>query len=148
MNLLDRIGGWGDNHHPRWLDIIRFALGIFLFWKGVMFIQNRDDLITLINTHRDWAALSVGMAHFIIFAHLLGGLFIALGLLTRLAIIVNLPILVGALFFANSPTGLFSAHTVLWQTVLCLCMMIFFLVEGSGPWSIDGHWRRHPEEVA
>jgi len=148
MNLLDRIGGWGDNHHPRWLDIIRFALGIFLFWKGVMFIQNRDDLITLINTHRDWATLAVAMAHFIIFAHLLGGLFIALGLLTRLAILVNLPILIGALFFASSPTGLFSAHAVLWQTVLCLCMMIFFLVEGSGPWSVDGHWRRHPEEVA
>ncbi|PUZ20976.1 Uncharacterized membrane protein YphA, DoxX/SURF4 family [Chitinophaga costaii] len=148
MNLLDRIGGWGDNHHPRWLDIVRFSLGIFLFWKGIMFVQHRDDLMALINTKRDLAVLSMALFQFIVFAHLLGGLFIALGLLTRLAILVNIPILLGAIFFFHTPTGLFSAHSVMWQSVTVLCLLVFFLVEGSGPWSIDGHWRRHPEEVA
>ena len=33
MNFLHRIQHWGDSHHPKWLDIVRIILGIFLCYE-------------------------------------------------------------------------------------------------------------------
>jgi len=144
MNLLQRIEVWGDRHHPRWLDAVRICLGIFLFWMGIMFIQNRDALIALINESPILATASVWIGHYIVFAHLAGGLLIALGLLTRVAVIANIPVLLGAVFFVHSPTGLFEVYPQLGLSILVLFLLILFLVEGSGPFSIDAYMRRHP----
>ncbi len=40
MKLLSRIQEWGDQHHPKWLDFIRIALGLVLIWKGIAFALN------------------------------------------------------------------------------------------------------------
>ena len=29
---------------PRWLTIVRIALGLILFWKGITFIRDSSDL--------------------------------------------------------------------------------------------------------
>ncbi len=144
MNLLQRIEIWGDRHHPKWLDIIRICLGIFLFYMGVMFIQNRDALKALINENPTLTVLSFWLAHYIVFAHIAGGFLIALGLLTRVAVIANIPVLLGAVFFVHSPTGLFDVYTQLGLSILVLFLLVFFLVEGSGPLSVDAYMRRHP----
>ncbi len=28
MNFLQRLENWGTNHHPKWMNIVRIALGI------------------------------------------------------------------------------------------------------------------------
>lgn len=144
MNLLQRIEVWGDRHHPRWLDAVRICLGIFLFWMGVMFIQNRDALTALISESPFLAAASFWLGHFIVFAHLAGGLLITLGLLTRVAVIANIPVLLGAVFFVHSSTGLFDVYPQLGLSILVLFLLVLFLVEGSGPFSVDAYMRRHP----
>lgn len=41
MNLISKIEHWGDAHHPRWLDVLRIALGIVIFAKGVSLLWIR-----------------------------------------------------------------------------------------------------------
>jgi uncharacterized membrane protein YphA (DoxX/SURF4 family) len=144
MNLLQRIDRWGENHHPRWLDGIRVLLGVFLFYKGVVFIQNIDVLKAVISQSPVITVLSFWLAHYIVFAHLAGGLLIIFGSLTRLAILVQIPILLGALLFVHTPTGLFNVHNEAGLSILVLLLLLLFLVEGSGPISFDNYMRRHP----
>ena len=147
MNMLQRVERWGNNHNPNWLSAIRILLGIFLMVIGVKFVMNRDALIAVINQNPNLAALSVMMGHYVVFAHIVGGLFIALGLETRVAAIVNIPILMGAVFFVHSPTGLFAEYQMVGLSILVLALLILFAIEGSGRISVDEYMRRHPEKA-
>jgi putative oxidoreductase len=144
MNLLQRIDRWGERHHPRWLDGIRVLLGVFLFYKGVVFIQNIDALKAVIDESPWLTVMSFWLAHYIVFAHLLGGVLIVFGLLTRVAVLAQIPILLGAIFFVQTSTGLFNVHEGTGLSILVLLLLVFFLVEGSGPISFDDYMRRHP----
>ncbi|WP_143306677.1 DoxX family protein [Chitinophaga vietnamensis] len=146
MNMLQRIESWGDAHHPKWLSVLRIGLGGFLGWVGVLFVENRDALTTMINENPALTTLSFFLAHYIVFAHIVGGLFMAAGLYTRLAAAANIPILLGAVFFVHSRTGLFNVYPMLGLSILVLFLLIFFLIEGSGPISVDEYMRRHPEK--
>lgn len=146
MNMLQRVEHWGDKHHPNWLSVVRILLGIFLMYVGVRFVQDRDALISMINQNPNLATLSIFLGHYVVFAHTVGGLFIAMGLLTRFSALVNIPVLLGAVFFVHSPTGLFTVYPVVGISLLVLFLLIFFLIEGSGRISVDEYMRRHPEK--
>lgn len=146
MNLVNRIERWGDTHHPKWIDGLRILLGLVLIWKGVQFVGNIDLLKAQIDQYPFITALSFWLAHIIVFAHFVGGLFITLGLLTRVGVIANLPILIGAVFFVHSPTNLFAVHSEMILSLIVLFLLCFFLVEGSGPISVDAYMRSHPEK--
>lgn len=147
MNLLQRIDRWGEMHHPIWIDGLRIVLGLILLWKGLQFVNNIDLLKARINEQPFLTVLSFWLAHIIVFAHIAGGLLIAMGLLTRVAILFNIPILFGAVFFVHTPVNLFSVHSEMILSVIVLCALIFFLVEGSGRFSVDEYMRRHPEKT-
>lgn len=133
---MHRIEHWADAHHPVWVDFVRMALGIFLFLKGVMFIQDTQALQSIMsNSQFQW--VSLGLAHYVAFAHLVGGLFIAMGLITRVAILFQIPILLGAVFFINPQRGFYSQNTELWSSLIVLILLIFFLIWGSGKLSVD-----------
>jgi len=136
MNLVQKIERWGDAHHPRWLDILRIILGIILFAKGVSFIADRDtvaDLVRQTNFQLSiWSAV-----HYVVFAHLVGGVFILLGFQTRLAVLFQLPILIGAVFFVNITQGFSFLNSELWLSLLVLLLLLIFLVVGSGKYSLD-----------
>ncbi|MDX5339191.1 MAG: DoxX family protein, partial [Cyclobacteriaceae bacterium] len=34
MNIITKIEHWGDTHHPKWIDILRIALGLVILYKG------------------------------------------------------------------------------------------------------------------
>lgn len=146
MNLsqdMNRMEHWADAHHPAWIDFIRMALGIFIFMKGIMFIQDTQALQTIMrNSQFQW--VSLGIAHYVAFAHLVGGLFIAMGLVTRVAILFQLPILIGAVFFINPQRGFYSENAELWSSIIVLLLLIFFLIWGSGKLSVD-HLIRKPK---
>jgi putative oxidoreductase len=140
MNMFQRIEVWGEKHHPKWLDLLRILLGIVIFLKGYFYVSNTNELITMMsNSKFPWVSLT--LAHYVAFAHLVGGLLIAMGLLTRVAILFQLPILIGAIIFVNSQKGFFSGNSELLFSILILFMLCFFLVEGSGPWSVDESWK-------
>ncbi|MBO9730946.1 MAG: DoxX family protein [Chitinophaga sp.] len=147
MNMLQRIEHWGDTHSPNWLSAVRILLGIFLMAMGVLFVMNRDDLIGVISQKPALAAISIMLGHYIVFAHTVGGLFIAMGLLTRFCAICNIPVLIGAVFMSHSATGLFSVYPFMALSVVVLLLLIVFAIEGSGRISVDEYMRRHPEKV-
>jgi putative oxidoreductase len=147
MNLFQRLEKWGDAHHPKWLDVVRIVLGIFLFLKGLEFINNMDSFSQLMSSSGFLASISAGIiAHIIVFAHLVGGLLIAFGLLTRFACLIQIPILLGAIIFINSQQGILKPHAELWFSIIVLLLLVFFLIEGSGPISIDEVIRKNPEK--
>ena len=146
MNLthdMHRVEHWADTHHPIWLDFLRVGLGIFLMIKGFMFVQNTDALFSILQKSQfPW--VSIGLAHYVAFAHLVGGFLIAIGLITRVAILFQLPILLGAVLFINPERGFYSENTELWSSIIVLLLLIGFLIFGSGRFSVD-HLIRKPK---
>lgn len=136
MNLVQKIERWGDAHHPRWLDMLRILLGLAIFAKGVSFVNDRNAVAELIQqTHFQlsiWSAV-----HYVVFAHLVGGLFIILGFHTRFAVIIQLPILIGAVFFVNITNGFSFLNSEFWLSLLVLLLLFTFLIVGSGRYSLD-----------
>ncbi len=88
---------WGDRHHPKWLDIVRIGLGIFLCIKGVEFLNNMGSLMGLITNKLSFNNFALIMlSHYVVFAHLMGGFLLAIGLLTRFALYYTNPHSVGS----------------------------------------------------
>jgi putative oxidoreductase len=146
MNKLQQIENWGNAHHPKWLDFVRMLLGVIIMGMGILFVQHRDDLDAMIKTHPALTVFAFFIAHYIVFVHIVGGLFIAMGLYTRLCSFLNIPVLLGAVFFIHSPTGLFAAYPLMGLSIVVLFLLIVFLIEGSGRISVDDYMRRHPEK--
>ncbi|WP_310101973.1 DoxX family protein [Mucilaginibacter pocheonensis] len=138
MNLVHKIENWGDTHHPKILDLVRIALGIFLLLKGIAFMENTAYLKSLIDS-QDVIDLSptvlMILVYYVTFAHMVGGVLIALGILTRLASIIQIPIVVGAVFL----TGIFQEpiNAMMWPSVTALILLVLFTIIGSGPISLD-----------
>jgi uncharacterized membrane protein YphA (DoxX/SURF4 family) len=136
MNAIQRIEQWGETHHPRYLDIVRIALGVFLIIKGVEFANNSNTLSALVARQVSFSGfLLLLLTHYIIFAHIAGGFLIAIGLLTRLSCIVQLPILVGAVFMVNWDVTEHFGSLLL--TLVVLALLVLFAVVGNGPWSLE-----------
>ena len=147
MSIIQNIERWGAAHHPKWLDLIRAMLGFFLFLKGVAFINNMEVLTNLMAKSDFLGSLSLGLlAHYVVLAHLVGGAMIAAGLLTRLACLVQIPILLGAVFFVNSSAGILAPYAAFWVASLVLLLLIYFLISGSGPLSADEWMRKQPDK--
>lgn len=136
MNYLQRLEYWGETHHPKYLDLLRIALGIFLCFKGVEFANNTVALNQLVSGRVSFnSMLWQIIVHYILFAHIVGGFMIAAGLLTRVACIAQIPVLLGALIFVRwDAMNYFSGFLVALLTFILVC---YFLIIGSGPWSLD-----------
>ena len=136
MTYLERMEYWGDHHHPKYLDILRIATGVFLILKGVDFASNTSSLINIVSGQVPFTEfVNVMLVHFIIFAHIFGGFLIAMGLLTRVASLVQIPILLGAMIFVN--WQMLDYFAGFWLALLTLAAVIVFAIVGSGPWSVD-----------
>jgi uncharacterized membrane protein YphA (DoxX/SURF4 family) len=146
MSVVTDVERWGNSHRPGFLDIFRIVLGLFLTYKGLMFITHMNDLENTTSGINTWFA-GAFLAHYVIFAHILGGPMIAFGLFTRIVCLIQLPILIGAVFLVNSPKGLFSVgnHMELEISLIVLVGLIVFMVFGAGRYSIDAKRRREME---
>jgi putative oxidoreductase len=145
MNLIQKVEHWGDTHHPKWIDIIRMCLGVLLFMKAIEFINNMDTLSALMGRSHFLGSISLGsMGHYIIMVNLVGGFLVAFGLLTRVACLFQIPILLGAVIFVNAPAGIIPTDSNWWLSLITLLGLVFFLIEGGGPWSADRLLVNHP----
>ena len=141
MNYVQRIEHWGETHHPRWLDLVRVALGLFLLLKGVEFADNMNKLLNLMSNLPFGNFMMIMVAHYVLFAHMLGGVLLATGLLTRFACIIQIPVLVTAII----TNVLFDQFSQLAIAILVLALLIYFLVIGSGRWSLDWYVNKEYE---
>jgi putative oxidoreductase len=142
MNMMDRVEHWGDTHHPAWMDFVRIALGVFLFVKGISFISDTTQLSRLV-AELDVRLYTVTAVHYVAFAHIFGGFMIALGLLTRIASIIQIPILLTAVFFVNIRLGFSYLNSELWISLITLILVVTFSIIGSGRMSMDEWMKNH-----
>jgi putative oxidoreductase len=139
MAILHQLDKWSTTH-PGLLLLLRAALGIALVSKGISFI---NDLISFraflagssFNFLPDW------ITFIITWIHLLCGFLITIGLFTRLSALIQIPILIGAVFI-NAPGG-FNSGSELFYSLLILVLLVFFLFEGGGELSLDDYIKKH-----
>ncbi len=137
MDNLKRMNKWANAHTYYSLDILRIALGFFLVIKGISFITNNrafEDLIAPVSNFMG------GMLtfHYIAAAHIMGGIMIVFGLLTRWAIIAQLPILVGAVLI-NFYGGLDVNNLIV--ATATFGISVFFVFYGGGKHSADYYFK-------
>ena len=154
MNLVEKFEYWGDRHHPKWLDIIRIALGIFLCYKGVDFLRNTSSLISVMKLTSPFSDFMVILvAHYVAFAHILGGFFLTIGMFSRAACLIQIPILLGAIVFVNinATKDAFSPYSELFLSIIVLLLLIYFLIIGNGPLSVkmppEEHQKEHEDYI-
>jgi putative oxidoreductase len=137
MNLLHRLEYWGERHHPRWMDIIRIALGVFLVYKGIDFLNNMSDLVGLMSNQTSFGSFTYLLAgHYVVFAHILGGILLVFGVLTRFACIIQIPVLLGAVFFVSTNKEMLRPYSELFLSIIVLLLLVYFLIAGNGPLSV------------
>ena len=146
MDILHKFKHWGDAHHPKWLDIIRIILGIFLCYTGISFLQNMSTVTGPLSTKTSFGAFTIILlSHYVVFAHILGGMLMVVGFLTRFACLIQIPIMLGAIIFINSASDVFRPYSELFLSILILLLLIYFLIVGNGPWAIklkeDKEWK-------
>jgi putative oxidoreductase len=136
MNYIQRVGHWGDVHHPKWIDILRMGLGAFLFYKGIDFIQNMSTLISVMSYRTPFGSFGVELlGHYVAYVHLIGGLLLFLGISVRMASLFQLPILIGAVIFMHSSEAVLRPYSELYLSWIVLALLVYFLIAGDGPWS-------------
>ncbi len=146
-NLIERIkalGEWLDSHRDIFFDLMRIYLGVGLFIKGLQFIWDKTFLTEILTQHDRLDFVATAVVHYIPLAHLGGGLLLAVGLLTRVSTLFQLPILFGAAFVVYLPAGLFTYTQDFEFTALVLFLLILILLHGAGPLSVDHYLKRRP----
>ncbi|AOM77110.1 DoxX family protein [Pedobacter steynii] len=147
MTVIQRIEHWGDVHHAKWLDVIRIALGLLIFFKGIAIVSNTAVLQDLLlqNNVFGFSGMMASLAvHIVGFVHLVGGILITIGLLTRFAVVIQIPILLCAVFFVNLSRGFSMLNSELWLSLIVLLLLVLFWVIGSGPFSVDHQMKKKP----
>lgn len=146
MNLVQRFEHWGDTHHPLWVDFIRMALGIFLCYRGYEFLHSMSEMIGLMSSTLSFSNFAlVFMGHYIVFAHLMGGFLLTIGLFTRLACLLQIPILLGAIIFINTSNILMQPYAEMVLSIIVLLLLLYFLIVGNGPLSFEWYIDRQNE---
>ena len=137
MGTIKSLNKWANRHTYFPIDLLRVALGVFLFTKGLQFMGNTQILADLLKPFQSIAG-NVLLVHYVAPAHLIGGLLIIFGLLTRWSIIAQLPIIIGAVIINLGQQGNASETTL---ALVTLMLSIFFLIYGSGKRSADYYFK-------
>lgn len=123
---------WFDKNTNLAYSLIRIFLGVALFIRGVILASDPAVITTLAGEDKIYWWYS-----YITVAHLIGGLSLSVGLLTRLGSLLQIPVLFGAVFLVHLKQGLLSVSQSLELSVLVLVLLIIHFIFGAGQLSID-----------
>lgn len=140
MGIATRFHHWNHTHPSFLLLIVRVVVGLILLAKGIFFISHAQELKAMILDSRFAAGVGF-LTAYITFAHLFGGVFLIVGLLTRLAAALQIPILLGALFFILPGQGHSYSDFIISFIVLILLLVV--LIKGSGEISMDDYLKKY-----
>ena len=119
------------------LGILRIGLGIFLLIKGLLFAEYACDVFQAVST-TPFLSLSYSKATMLGgITHVIGGALLTLGYQTRLAALLQIPILIGAVFLVNMQKGIRADNLELWVSTAVLALLLVFLIKGAGRPSLD-----------
>lgn len=117
------------------IAFFRATLGLLLAFRGIDFIFNLTHLQELIRS-TGFEFNTPMFAYLISSIHLFGGTLIVVGLITRIAIILQIPIVLAAVLFNMNSTTYGTGSELLLSGVV-LVLLVFFLVKGPGLISMD-----------
>lgn len=137
---LQSVQAFLDKNRVHLLDVIRIYLGVALFAKGVAFVLDSEALLETMN-RANVPASSVLLAHYIALVHLAGGVLLAVGLVTRAAAAVQIPVVLGAILFVHGREGLFTSGQSLELATLVLFLLAVITFAGGGHYSVDHYLR-------
>ena len=132
-----------NSRQPSVFTILRVALGLILFWKSFNFIRDTAIAQTLIE-HTGVGVFSSNaevLALVITYLGLLCGFFIFIGLFTRIASVVQIPVLIVAVFFVNIQS-IGENKFEFFLSLITLLLLIIFAIKGSGVFSADEYIRQ------
>ncbi len=147
MNWLDSLEPWAEPKRNKWFDYLRILLGLFIIYKGITFTLNIPELQEMTETVN--VMLAAFLSSYVTTAHLIGGALLVLGLFTRWMCLIQIPILLGAVFLVNFPKGFLSmaGNIELGTSIIVLTGLVFFFVMGAGSSSIDELRRRDQQRL-
>ena len=129
---------WIQSHVDIVIDLVRMYLGVGLFVKGFYFLMHKEEMQKLLEGADNVVFAQGAVAHYVIPVHLVGGLLLAIGLLTRLAALAQMPILIGAVFYFWLPQVLFFEQRQNFEfAMLVLFLLVLIFVYGGGRFSVD-----------
>ena len=135
---------WFEDRKHWCISLLRIYLGIGLVLKGLSFIMQRDMLQDMLANYESPMLLGI-TAHFIILAHIGGGLMMAVGFATRLGALIQVPILTGAVFLVHFGGGVFQFGDQLRFSALVLVLLVLYVWHGSGVLSLDSYLERQEQ---
>ncbi|MEO6491114.1 MAG: DoxX family protein [Ferruginibacter sp.] len=140
MSLLHQRSMSGKNV-PNWVAILRVVLGVCLIYKGVDFIQHKDQLESFF-LHSSTLKSLLWSVEILPWIHIIGGIMILVGLFTRFMSLIQIPIVLGAVVFVNLTEAARVAQSELPLSFLILVLVIVFFTEGGGYMSLDNYIRK------
>lgn len=132
MEWYRRILDWQWSHNSLPTELVRIFLGLALFIRGVLIWMDPAPFEPFLEQ-----TSMPGMLHYIAFAHTIGGFLLMIGLFTRIAALIQIPILTGAVFVVHLREGLASPEQSLELAGLVLFLLLVFFAFGPGKLSLD-----------
>lgn len=131
MSWITRFQSLNQSRSAYWLLVLRVALGLALFFKGIQFIRNQELLSEVLFATEgirryEWLEILIPVLH------LFGGLMILIGLFTRWASLVQFPIVLGAVIFIKQDSRAYFSHMELPLAVVVLVLLVVFFILGDG----------------
>jgi uncharacterized membrane protein YphA (DoxX/SURF4 family) len=140
LTTFEKIDQWAEQKRIYPLDVIRILFGVFIIWKGYQFGE-KPEMIPVVMGR--FSFIEIFLIVYIVIVQIAAGILIMVGLITRAAIICLLPILTGAVVYSmRMPVG--PAYTGEGWAIICLLLSLAYLVYGSGVFSCDLYFRKHP----
>lgn len=126
-----------------WYLILRVVLGLILIYKATIFIHSVTVAQTLIERAgiRFFSKNAETLSLIVTYLNMLCGAFIVVGLLTRISSIIQIPILLVAVFFINMRNIGESGFELL-LSIITLILLFLFAVKGSSKPSFDNYFRK------
>jgi uncharacterized membrane protein YphA (DoxX/SURF4 family) len=133
-----------EDRYPVYFLVLRVALGMILAIRGIYFLTAIQPLYSVIKASRlGELNMDMSLALIVCWVHTLGGTFIILGLLTKISVWAQIPIVLGAVIFINLNSNLPHTFQDLLLSLLVLMLLLVFAITGGGKISMDNYSKKH-----
>ena len=142
MKIFNKIVEWFNSNHDLAYSLIRIILGVALFVRGLLLLSDPAAISELAGPYKLYWWYS-----YIAIIHIVAGFLLTFGLLTRIAALLQIPILVGAVFFIHMRQGLVAEGQSLELAALVLALLIVYFLFGSSSLSLDNYLAKRKSKL-
>ena len=137
MNTYLSLKKWFEKNIDTAFSLIRIFVGFALFVRGIiLFVE--PSVFTKLTGSDQW----YWWYSYVIVIHIIGGVLLGIGLLTRLSALLQIPVLLGAILLFHLKEGLARVEQSLELSTLVLVLFVLFFLFGSGILSIDSYLKK------